>query len=135
VLRQRHQGSRVLLAEDNPVNQEVLLSLLHAVGLEADIAADGRQAVDLARTGRHRLALMDMQMPVMGGLEAARAIRTLPHWQSRPIIALTANVFDDDRQACLDSGMDDFIAKPVDARLLYALLLRWLDAGRTAPPG
>jgi two-component system sensor histidine kinase/response regulator len=68
-----------------------------------------------------------MQMPVMGGLEATRAIRALPDWHRRPILALTANAFDEDRLACKAAGMNDFIVKPVDANALYATILDWLD--------
>ena len=133
VLRQRHQGARVLLAEDNRVNQEVLLALLHGVGLNADVASDGREAIALAKSSDYSLALMDMQMPLMGGLEATREIRKLPHWSGRAIIAFTANAFDEDRQACLASGMDDFITKPVEPVVLYTTILKWLDKG--SPPG
>ena len=127
LLRERHCGARVLVAEDNAVNQEVLLAMLHGVGLHVDVAANGQEAVAMAQAGDHRLALMDMQMPVMGGLEATRAIRALPHWSGQPILALTANAFDQDREACKASGMDDFIVKPVDVKVLYAKMLHWLD--------
>ncbi len=130
LLRQRHRGARILVAEDNEVNQEVLLAMLHGVGLDADIAANGQEAVAMAQAGDYRMALMDMQMPVMGGLEATRVIRALPVWAGRPILALTANAFDEDRQACKASGMDDFIVKPVDVKTLYETILRWLDNGR-----
>jgi CheY-like chemotaxis protein len=137
LLRQHHRGARILVAEDNEVNQEVLLAMLHGVDLCADIAANGREAVTLARTGDYRMVLMDMQMPVMGGVEATRALRALPGWAARPILALTANAFDDDRQACKAAGMDDFIVKPVDVENLYSTMLHWLDsggAGASHPP-
>ena len=127
LLRVRHRGERILVAEDNPVNQEILSALLHGVGLTAEVAANGQEAVALAKTGDYCMALMDMQMPVMGGLEATRAIRELPQWRARPILALTANAFDEDRLACKEAGMNDFIIKPVDVKALYATILNWLD--------
>ncbi len=132
VLRQQHRGARILVAEDNPVNQEVLQAVLHGVGFSVDVAKNGQEAVALARAGDHALALMDMQMPVMGGLEATREIRALPGWQHRPILALTANAFDDDRQACKAAGMDDFIVKPIHVGSLYGCLLHWLDVAAAA---
>jgi PAS domain S-box-containing protein len=126
-LRQRHRGARILLAEDNEVNREVALAMLHAVDLNVDVAADGLEAVARARKLVYDLVLMDMQMPQVGGVEATRSIRRLPGWQQRPILALTANAFDEDRQACAAAGMNDFITKPMDVSTLYATLLRWLD--------
>jgi CheY-like chemotaxis protein len=131
LLRQRHRGARILIAEDNAVNQEVLLAMLYGVGLDAEVAANGQEAVAMAKAGNYRMVLMDMQMPVMGGLEATRAIRVLPDWAERPILALTANAFDEDRQACKAAGMDDFIVKPVDVKALCATLLQWLDHNQT----
>jgi two-component system, sensor histidine kinase and response regulator len=126
VLRRRHRGTRVLLAEDNPVNQEVAAELLQAVGLVVDIAGDGEQAVRMARRAPYALILMDMQMPRLDGLQATRVLREDAAFSATPIIAMTANAFTEDRQICLDAGMNDHLPKPVDPRVLYACLLRWL---------
>ena len=123
-------GTRVLLAEDEPISQEVSRGLLEDVGLVVDLAEDGQQAVDLARRQPYALILMDMQMPVLNGVEATQAIRNLgvdvPN-RTTPILAMTANALNEDRQTCLDAGMSDHIAKPVDPDRLYETLLAWLE--------
>jgi len=124
---------RILLVEDNDINREVALELLSTVGLTVMTAGNGRQAVERAQAESFDLILMDVQMPVMDGMEATREIRKLAAWETKPIVALTANVFDEDRRACLAAGMNDFVTKPVDPVQLYATLARWLTDEPIAP--
>ena len=118
---------RVLLAEDEPVNVEVTKAQLQAVGLVVDVATDGEMAIALASQTRYDLILMDMQMPKLNGPEATQEIRGLPGYTETPILALTANAYDDDRRICLEAGMNDHISKPVTAAILFRSVLRWLE--------
>jgi two-component system sensor histidine kinase/response regulator len=128
MLRRHNAGARVLLVEDNAVNREVAYDLLRSAGLDVDMAEDGQQAVEKARATAYDLILMDVQMPVMDGLQATRAIHGLPGHAGTPIVAMTANVFDEDREACLEAGMVDHVPKPVEPHLMFSTLMRWLPA-------
>ena len=134
-LQTGYAGTRVLLAEDEPISQVVGRALLEDARLVVDLAEDGLQALALARQNTYALILMDMQMPHMNGVEAARAIRADSLNRDTPILAATANAFDEDRRVCLAAGMNDHIAKPVDPVRLYETLLVWLQApAAPAPP-
>jgi PAS domain S-box-containing protein len=129
----RLQGKRILLAEDNPINQEVTLELLRDVGIAVDLAENGQEALDLARCNAYALILMDMQMPVLDGIAATAAIRDLPGYAHTPILAMTANAFTEDRATCLAAGMNDHIPKPLDPDILFATLLKWLPESAGTP--
>ena len=119
-------GARALLVEDNELNQEVATEFLRTLGMEVDLAPDGAVALDKVRHQAYDVVLMDMQMPVMDGLSATRAIRRLPGLQALPIIAMTANAMVQDRERCLKAGMNDHIAKPIDLQELVDKLHRWI---------
>ena len=125
-IRDHHIGARILLVEDDPINQEVAKVLLIEAGLSVDIASDGQQAIDKVKANPYDLVLMDIQMPVMDGIEATLQIRQMPDRKELPILALTANIFEEYRHRCTEAGMSDFIAKPVDPIALFATMLKWL---------
>ncbi|MDF0605198.1 response regulator [Neisseriaceae bacterium TC5R-5] len=118
-------GLSVLLAEDNELNQQVATELLEAANIKVKVANNGDEAVRFAKLEKFDLILMDMQMPVMDGLEATRQLRALPATASLPILAMTANTMSGDRERCLDAGMNDHIAKPIDPVRLFAALKHW----------
>ena len=126
VLQRRFAGRRVLIVDDEPINQEIAQLMLEEAGLVIDLAGDGAEGVASAGHNAYDLILMDMQMPRMDGLEATRRIRGMPGRAQVPILAMTANAFVEDRARCLAVGMNDFIPKPIDPDHLYELVVRWL---------
>ncbi len=119
-------GSRILVVEDEPINQELARTILECVGLVVEVAGNGAEAIKACEANDYALVLMDMRMPVMDGIEATRAIRQLPSFSVTPILALTANAFNENRELCLSAGMNDFICKPFDPEILFLTLLKWL---------
>jgi signal transduction histidine kinase/CheY-like chemotaxis protein len=121
----------VLIAEDNKINQKVLLHLLANLGYVAEVVENGAEALAKVKACRYDIILMDVQMPVMDGLQATREIRSLgPDSSSIPIIAVTANALQGERQQCLSAGMDDYLTKPIDKADLHEILQRWATGAR-----
>jgi PAS domain S-box-containing protein len=129
----RLAGKRVLLVEDNPINQELARDMLGRAGLLVQVAGDGREALARLAQERFDAVLMDCQMPVMDGYAATRALREQPRWRDLPVIAMTANAMAGDREAVLAAGMNDHIAKPIKVDDLFGTLARWVQ-GQAAPP-
>ncbi len=128
---------QLLLVEDDPINQEVACDLLRSQGFVVDLAANGAEALERAEDKAYDTILMDVQMPVMDGLTATRELRRRPSSIHTPILAMTASAFAEDKLACQDAGMDDFIAKPIRPDALFATICRWTGAvlrDRTPPP-
>jgi len=128
----RFDGARVLLVEDNPLNQDVAVELLDLFGVAVTVANDGAEALRQLDEAIPDLVFMDMQMPVMDGLEATRRLRSQGRFAALPVVAMTANAMDADRQRCFDAGMNDFVAKPIDPERLAAVLSLWLRAPTAA---
>jgi CheY-like chemotaxis protein/HPt (histidine-containing phosphotransfer) domain-containing protein len=122
-----------LLVEDNELNQEVAMGLLETANMSIDLAENGQVAVRMVSEKDYDLVLMDMQMPVMDGIAATKEIRSNPRFAALPIIAMTANAMDRDREICLQAGMNDFLGKPIDPDRMFATLKRWLKVRRSAP--
>ncbi|MBC3779073.1 ATP-binding protein [Pseudomonas sp. SWRI99] len=120
------EGRQVLLVEDNPVNQTVIEAMLRSLGFAVSVATDGAQAVRSAEGGEFEVILMDCRLPIIDGYEATRQIRELPGRRDVPIIALTANALQGDREACLAAGMNDYLAKPFKRNDLQQILQRWV---------
>jgi signal transduction histidine kinase/DNA-binding response OmpR family regulator len=128
------RGARVLLVEDNELNREVVLGLLEDAHLQIDIAEHGAAAIQQVSKNDYDIVFMDMQMPVMDGIAATKAIRSDPRFVSLPIVAMTANAMDRDREQCLAAGMNDHLGKPLDPDKLFSTLLRWILARAAAAP-
>jgi CheY-like chemotaxis protein len=130
-------AAHVLVAEDNPVNQEVAVGMLESLGLTVDVAGNGREAATRAAERRYDLILLDCQMPELDGFAATTEIRRLEKATGYrvPIVALTANALDGDREVCIAAGMDDYLAKPFSREQLTAVLKRWIAGSGTAPAG
>ncbi|MGE5489879.1 MAG: response regulator [Actinomycetota bacterium] len=133
MIAERCSGRRVLLVEDEPINRDIASMLLEDAGLRVDLAEDGLDAVEQAEKRRYDLILMDLQMPRLDGLAATRRIRALAENGGVPIVAMTANAFSEDRKRCLDAGMDDFIAKPLDPDAFFETVLKWMEKRPVTP--
>jgi len=121
-------GAKILLVEDNDVNRQIADELLRSEGLDVEHAEDGRQAVQAVQQNTYDAVLMDLQMPILGGVEAAKEIKKDGRFEHLPISAMTANAMEEDRRRCLEAGMVDHIAKPIEPNVLFETLLKWIPA-------
>jgi CheY-like chemotaxis protein len=128
-LQQHYAGHRILVVDDEPINREVATIQLESLGFIVDAADNGAKAIELSKTTSYAAILMDMQMPIINGLEATRQIRRLPGYQETPIIAMTANAYEEDKTHCLAAGMNAFLVKPCEPEALFETLLHWLERG------
>ena len=135
IYKNRLKGFRVLVVEDNPINQEIALAILEGAGIVVKIADNGKDAVEAVRKSHFDAVLMDIQMPIMDGYEATRKIRKNPEFGSLPIIAMTAHAMKGDEEKCLEAGMNGYISKPVNQDRLFQILWRELKTGLKPLPG
>ena len=132
LVRPAGEPPRILMAEDNPINQRVGKLILQRAGYRIDLVENGREAMEAHRVHAYHLILMDCQMPVMDGFEASRQIRALDQ-QQPVIVAVTANALVGEREKCLQAGMDDYLSKPFQAEQLVSVVRKWLvDSPSTA---
>ena len=131
-IKTRLAGRKILLVEDNEINQEVARELLTQAGMAVDLAEDGQEAVDMIYAGNYDAVLMDCQLPLMDGYEATAKIRELERFENLPIIAMTANVLSGDKEKSLEAGMNDHLGKPINPRELYKTLNRWIEEEGTS---
>jgi len=128
------KGARILLAEDNLLNQQVAVELLTDAGFKVDVAENGKRALEMVSENTYDAVLMDVQMPEMDGEQATREIRKLPEHAELPILAMTAGAMEADRERCIDAGMNAHVAKPIDPEALFQTLIEWISPGYGAPP-
>ena len=128
------RGARILLAEDNDINQQIACEILTGAGFVVEVAENGMIALQMVQREPYDLVLMDMQMPVMDGLDATTAIRSMTQLHTLPIVAMTANAMPQDRSDCLAAGMNDFLTKPIDPEELWRMLLKWIRPPESTPP-
>ncbi len=124
----------ILLVEDSELNQLIVKELLKSSEIKIDIAANGKIAIDMVNKNEYDLVFMDMQMPVMDGLEATRRIRTIPKFSALPIIAMTANSLQEDKVRCVEAGMNDYMVKPIEPEKLFCMLNKWVSSKKGAVP-